>query len=882
MLAFSKRTTLVVILSLVPFCLSLFLLGQSDGLSQEDGTRPVQLVCQREYPVISSALASFLSQRPSEDSLNVWVFFTDKGIFSQVQYQRARGNFQSTIESSALRRRLKNRVVVDFVDLPVSQDYVDAIVELGGKLRHRSRWLNAVSVQIQAGSVDHLARLPFVRKIRKVASFKRRPPEVVPFGDQLYRQMGFAGYGRNYGPSLEQLDQIGVPTVHDMGFKGQNVIVCMLDTGYRKDHQAFDSAYAEGRVLAEWDFINDDDNTQNEAGDPSDQHNHGTSTWSALGGEYDGELYGPAFEASFVLAKTENVAHELPIEEDHWVAGLEWADSIGAEVASSSLGYTTWDDTAGPGYTYEDLDGNTAVCTQAADLAASRGLLVANAAGNERLKDWHYIVTPGDGDSVLTVGAVDWQGVIASFSSVGPTYDGRTKPDVVARGVNTYCALASGIDQYGGVGGTSLSTPLVGGCAAVLLSAHPDWTVIQVRETLMMTADNAFTPDTVYGWGLVNLLDALNYDPFGAMGISHNPPLFSADTLNPYVMDVTIIPGANGLNQDSLYLFWRSDTLSPFVREDLQSVGSNQYQAQIPAQSEGTIVHYYFSARDGLGYMVNLPLGAPDFKFKLFVNTEAIAFDFEDGLFLWETGGVGNHWNITSVDSHTRTFSLTDSPPAVYEDNSDSWAQIKHAFDLSDATGPQLSFWHRYHFWTGDSGFVEINTGGGKGWEGLSAFADSQYTWTQVNLLLDPYVGYTDVQFRFRLQSDGSGTSDGWYIDDVQVNFKPTSVEEEAASVPPQFSLHQNYPNPFNPTTLIRFSVHSSRFAGRPAHASLKIYNLRGQVVRTLVDEEMQPGEHSVMWDGKDEQGREVASGVYFYQLAAQEIKVTKKMLLLK
>jgi len=955
-----KKLPISVTLVFLLFCSPHFLKAQSIDYPEYQKEASRFLVSPKEFPVISPALTRFLSDRSSEDSVKVWIFFTDKGIFSQDQYQKAKANFKSSLTSSALKRRLKNKVEIDFLDLPVNQNYVDEVLKLEGKLRQRSRWLNAVSIQIQAGKIERIAQLPFVRKIKKVASFKRRPPKTEPIYGKLYRQKDLAGYGRNYGPSLPQLDQINVPVVHDMGYEGQNVIVGMLDTGYRKDHQAFASAYSESRVLAEWDFINNDGNTQNEGDDPSGQHNHGTYTWSALGGEYDNELYGPAFKASFVLAKTEDISQEVPIEEDNWVAGMEWADSIGAEIISSSLAYSDW-------YVYSDFDGNTCVTTIAADIAASRGIVVCNAMGNEG-PGYGTLIAPADADSILACGVVDGDGDIANFSSRGPTYDGRIKPEVVARGVATYCASASGISEYAQVGGTSLSTPLVGGCVAVLMSAHPDWTVMQTREALMMTANNASSPDTVYGWGLVNLFAALNYNPSGALTIQHNPPLFTSNTSNPYIMSATITPG-NGLIDDSLFLFWRSDTLSPFVRQDLQSLGSDQYQAEIPLQSAGTILHYYFSAQDSLNNVVNSPLGAPRFKFKFYVATDFITFDFEDGLFLWETGGINNSWSITSVDSRQGTFSLTDSPPADYQNNTDSWAGIKKTFDLTDVESPQLSFWHRYQFWSGDSGFVEINTDGGKGWERLSSgFIGTQDEWTHVDVSLDPYTEHTNVKFRFHLISDDAGTADGWYIDDVQVNFRPTSVEEEHASVPMRFSLDQNYPNPFNPSTRIQYTVGSRQTktadSGRPTtddsfprtthgkavdgsqftvhgpvhtthgkavdgsqfivhgpahtthgkavdgsqfmvhgpvhtthgkavdgsqfmvhgpiHTTLRVYNVLGQLVRTLKDEEMMPGNYQVIWDGKDKNGEEVSSGIYFYQLITENKKVTRKMVLLK
>jgi serine protease AprX len=885
-----KRIIFPAVIILIVFSFPAFLSSKSTGKTQsidplvKDGELPPSLVSPKKDPVTSPSLERFLTFCSPEDSVKVWVFFTDKGIFTQNQYEEAKLICKNSLNSSTLKRRLKNRVEIDFLDLPVNQNYVNEILRFGGTLRQKSRWLNAASFLIQVSKIEKIAQLHFVREIKKVVSFRRKPIEIKKAEGELYRLKEFLGYGRNYGPSLHQLDQINVPIVHDMGYKGQNVIVCMLDTGFRKDHQAFASAFSESRVLAEYDFINHDTNTQNQLGDPPDQHDHGTFTWSTLGGEHDGQLYGPAYKADFVLAKTEDVSQEIQIEEDNWVAGIEWADSNGAEVVSSSLGYSRWDD--GAGYTYQDMDGNTTLCTQAADFAASKGIVVVNAAGNEALYPWHYIIAPADGDSVIAVGAVDSEGVIASFSSVGPTYDGRIKPEVVARGVLTYCADSQNVIGYIQVSGTSLSTPLVGGCAAVLLSAHPDWTAMQIREALMMTANNAASPNNTYGWGLVDLFSALNYAPSGALSIQHDPPLFTSDTLNPYIMHATITPG-NGLNEDSLFLFWRSDTLSPFFKQNLQSLGSNQYQAEIPPQSAGTILYYYFSAQDSLNNVVNLPLGAPRFKFMFYVATYFITFDFEDGLFHWETGGVNNSWNWTSFSSHDGTFSLTDSPQGGYKNNTNSWAGIKEAFDLTGAVTPQLSFWHRFQFWSGDTGFAEVNTDGGKGWERLSSgFVGTQTEWAQVNLPLNSYIGHTNVKLRFHLTSDGTGTADGWYIDDIRFNFQPTAVEEEVtSSAPVQFSLHQNHPNPFNLGTSIQYSVGSVQVKasdGSFPHTTLIIYNILGQKVRTLVDEPKEPGKYEVIWDGKNDRGDEVASGIYFYQLVTENNRIARKMVLLK
>ncbi|MBU1936733.1 S8 family peptidase, partial [bacterium] len=206
-----------------------------------------------------------------------------------------------------------------------------------------------------------------------------------------------------------------------------------------------------------------------------------------------------------ICGKTEDVRSETPVEEDYYVAGLEWAEDLGADVVSSSLGYIAW-------YTFEDMDGNTAVTTIAVDIAVSRGIVVCTAAGNERDDPWGHIISPADADSVIAVGAVDSYGIISDFSSPGPTYDGRTKPEVCAQGVETYAAVPwFGTDGYWRVSGTSLSTPIVAGICVLLLEAHPDWTPIQLREALLMTANQASSPDNDYGWGIPDGVAALDY-----------------------------------------------------------------------------------------------------------------------------------------------------------------------------------------------------------------------------------------------------------------------------------------------------------------------------------------------------------------------------------
>lgn len=460
----------------------------------------------------------------AKHNIIAWVFFTDKGVRSDTEYATRLTEAGARLAPAARARRavLGSSILVDYLDLRVRAEYLTQVTQAGARVRHVSRWLNAASVAATPAALRRLAALPNVAQLLPVARSQRVPlPESLPPSPRA----AASGHLLDYGPSEGQLNEIQVTNAHDLGYSGAGVIVAMLDTGYFKDHETFDDILADGRLLAERDFINGDFQTQDEPSDSTSQHGHGTVTWSALGGTSPGELYGPAYGATFALAKTEDVSDEQPIEEDHWVAASEWADSLGADIISSSLGYFDW-------YTYEDMDGNTAVTTNAADIAASRNILVATAAGNLGAMPWHFIVAPADADSVLACGAVDSMNAVAGFSSRGPTFDGRIKPEVCARGRFTYCANAGGTTSYGSSSGTSLSTPLVGGAAALVLEAHPTWSAMLVRQVLMQTADTAGNPDNDRGYGRIRVLDAID---FSAVAVAEEsaPPLAALLRVSP-------------------------------------------------------------------------------------------------------------------------------------------------------------------------------------------------------------------------------------------------------------------------------------------------------------------------------------------------------------
>ena len=463
----------------------------------------------------------------------VWVYFTDKGIDSSEELRSALDLHADRLDPREADRRTRRNAPLDFYDLPIPTDYLAALEERGGRIHRVSRWLNAASIEVSPEELPEIGELDFVARlvpVRGASSSHGWISSAPPESGRSSPGSGTTQGALDYGLSLPQVEQIRAVEAHADGLSGAGVIVAIFDTGFHRDHQVFQTAINEGRLLAQYDFVKDDGETQNEPGDAATQDFHGTYTWSTLGGYFPGELIGPAYGASFLLAKTEDIESETPIEEDNWVAAAEWASDLGADLISTSLSYTAW-------YQYEDMDGDTAPITIAADLCPTRGLITFASAGNLGAAEWHYVGAPADGDSVIAVGAVDLANEIAYWSAHGPTYDGRIKPDVVALGVDTYCAVPPSFgEDYFWVSGTSLSCPLVGGAAALVLEAHPDWTPMMLRGALTSTADTHDSPDNDRGWGLI--------DTYAAIRSPASAPELVAGTLGTPAVRVLPNPSA--------------------------------------------------------------------------------------------------------------------------------------------------------------------------------------------------------------------------------------------------------------------------------------------------------------------------------------------------
>ncbi len=399
-------------------------------------------------------------------------------------------------------------------DLPVRRDYISEIEKVGVRVRISSRWINAVSVKATDYQQIELGKLDFIKAITPVGRLPKPPSQVV-LPHPARRSSVYDNY---YGNSYEQLAQVNVIPLHKMGFRGSGIRIAILDNGFHyTEHPAFLNGLD---VVAEKDFVNDDavvsdEMGQSQTGDErrSSQNIHGAQVLSIMAGNDIGQFVGIVPDAEYLLAKTEDNNSEFPVEEDRWIAGLEWADSLGADVVNSSLGYNLWDD--GSGYNYQDLDGRTALSSIAARHGVERGLVIVVAAGNEALSSWHYITAPADADGVTSVGsvslAIDPEDTpnISATSSRGPTSDGRIKPDLVAPGQGVVVVdIRSG--GYTRNNGTSFAAPIVSGISALMLQINPEWTPEQLLSELKSSALDMGVSgaDTVFGWGLVNALEA--------------------------------------------------------------------------------------------------------------------------------------------------------------------------------------------------------------------------------------------------------------------------------------------------------------------------------------------------------------------------------------
>jgi len=436
-----------------------------------------------------------------------WIQFTDK---DNTPYSI--NNPAEFLSQRAIDRRVRQGISISENDLPVDPAYVDSIKNTGVIIFNTSKWFNSVTIQTTDSLIlEKILAFPFVVKLENIGKVSNKGSDnkmektfEVPddySNDQFSNKSLFdskSPYNSsttiNYGPSLIQIGMLGGTILHEQGYHGDGLIIAVLDAGFWKvdEHDIFDSLWLNNRILGTKDFVNPGGNVFKE-------HSHGMSVLSIMGGNKPGSLVGVAPHAKYWLLRSEDTGSEYLIEEYNWVSAAEFADSAGVDIINSSLGYSVfWN--SSQDHTYQDMDGKTTPSTIGADIAVSKGILVVNSAGNQGAGSWKYITAPSDGFEVLCIGAVDNEENYASFSSKGPSYDGRIKPNVSAMGEGAFIVSSGGNIVNGN--GTSFSSPLIAGMSACLWQCKPDASVYEIIDAIEKSSSLYSDPDTLLGYGV--------------------------------------------------------------------------------------------------------------------------------------------------------------------------------------------------------------------------------------------------------------------------------------------------------------------------------------------------------------------------------------------
>jgi serine protease AprX len=442
-----------------------------------------------------------------------WIQFTDK-----IHSDFSLDNPLEFLSQKSLDRRTLHAIPLTENDLPVSRFYTDSLESLGLVILNRSRWFNAVTVYTTdyelIDTIHHLGFVANRQKAMKIKTDYSNPPSKFPVHlEPVFYTKKTGSDFYQYGVSGNQVKMMRGEFLHNSGFRGSGIDIAVIDAGFSGANviSSLSSLFQSGRILGTRDFVAAGNSVYNE-------HQHGTNVLSLIGGNEPGYLTGTAPEASFWLLRSEDDLSEYLIEEDNWVAAAEFADSAGVYIMNTSLGYTIFDNPL-MNHTYQDMDGKTTRISIAAGIAASKGMLLFVSAGNDGNSSWRYISAPADNDSVLAIGAVTGSGSYASFSSRGPTYDGRIKPDVTAQGQAVVFQGETGAFFTGN--GTSFSSPLVAGLAACLWQAYPQAKAWEIKNAIIKSASQYNNPDYYKGYGIpdfekaFNLLDPGYKEPIG-------------------------------------------------------------------------------------------------------------------------------------------------------------------------------------------------------------------------------------------------------------------------------------------------------------------------------------------------------------------------------
>lgn len=425
-----------------------------------------------------------------------WIQFTDK---NNSPYSLT--DPEVYLSSRSIERRSDYNIELDSLDLPVNPWYLDSIVSKGAEVVHTSKWLNGAAINTNNDLVlQTIYELSFVDQTSSTSPMfsmnfmpYNRAPNIasIHLGNNIY----------DYGDAFNQIDLHNGQVLHNNGFQGQGMLIAVIDAGFKNIDEVpgFDSLFINNQIIGTWDFVSKDTNVYND-------HSHGKSVLSTIATNLPNQMIGTAPKANFLLLRSENTYSETKLEEINWIAAAEYADSIGVDIITSSLGYDNYDSPSNS-YIWGDLDGETAPITLATDIAAEKGIFMVTSAGNEGSSSWQKITSPADAKLALTVGACTNTGAYANFSSRGNTADGRIKPDIVAQGQSA--SLITSTDPSFG-NGTSFSTPIIAGLVACLWQVDRTKSNLEILDLIKSSSHQYLEPDSILGYGIPNF--QLAYD----------------------------------------------------------------------------------------------------------------------------------------------------------------------------------------------------------------------------------------------------------------------------------------------------------------------------------------------------------------------------------
>jgi serine protease AprX len=504
-------------------------------------------------------------------------------------------NPSTYLSAKSIARRTSQNIAIDSTDLPLAPAYLDSIAAVPNVvIFNKSKWLNQVLIRTDdAAALAKINSFPFVKSTKKVANNSVPLVPVNKFNEPVTsldkpEMLGVKSIqGKhdilqplNYGNTFGQIHLHEGEFLHNRGYTGKDVEMAVMDAGFwsYKSNPALDSVRLQGRILGTWDFVANEESV-------NEDHDHGSACFSIIASNRPGVIVGSAPHAGFWLFRTEDVFSEMPVEEQNWIAAAEFADSAGVKIFSTSLGYYTYDDPS-LSYSHAQRDGNTAMITRGADLAAKKGILVMNSAGNSGLEagDNKFVAVPADGDSVVAVGAVDVNGIYASFSSQGPNGAGKIKPNIVSVGRGTVYALPSG--NPSAANGTSLSNPNMAGLIACLWQAFPGRSNMDIIDAVQKSSHKYHSPDNFFGYGIPNfrkayeLLMAQSFKPtflFSKAVLTLNWTM-NADSSVAYIIERKI-PGSNQFSIiDSIKTTHPALAVDSYGRQDtLRTTVAGQY-----------------------------------------------------------------------------------------------------------------------------------------------------------------------------------------------------------------------------------------------------------------------------------------------------------------